>query len=88
MLSPHRAGLLSGTYFSLLHIVWAILVFAGVSQAWLDIVLPLHFLNNPFITTPFDIYKAGMLIITTFVGGYVLGFIFIVLARLFQLKND
>jgi thiamine transporter ThiT len=88
MLTPHRAGLTTGIFFALLHLVWAVLVFAGVAQMLLDFGLPLHFINIPFTMKPFDLSKAGMLIFLTFVVGYVLGCVFVLLARLFETKNQ
>ncbi|MBI4994682.1 hypothetical protein HZC21_03495 [Candidatus Peregrinibacteria bacterium] len=74
-INKNRAGLILGTFLGLFHLLWSILVAVGVAQWWMDFVLKLHFLNNPFAIAQFDWIFALGLVVMTFVVGYVLGWI-------------
>jgi len=75
-LSEYQTGLVLGAFFGLAHAVWAFVVYLGFAQTWLDFVLDLHFLENPFIVSAFDMQKAVMLVAVTAIVGYVAGFVF------------
>lgn len=75
-LSAHQAGITLGLLMGLMHAVWALFVFLGFAQVMLDFVLGLHFLENPFTVSAFDITKAVILVAFTTVVGYVVGFVF------------
>lgn len=76
-LSEHQTGLVLGAFFGLAHTVWALAVYLGFAQAWVDFVLDLHFLENPFVVSSFEMQKAVMLVVVTAVVGYVAGFVFV-----------
>lgn len=58
------------------HLVWSVLVAAGLAQSLLDFIFSIHMLANPYQVTGFDVMKAGILVVITFVGGYGAGYIF------------
>ena len=72
----HETGLALGAMIALVHAVWAMMVFLGVAQPWLDWVLMLHSLTNPYAVLPFDLVRSLTLVGTTFVVGYAVGWIF------------
>ena len=75
-LSEYQTGIALGTFFGLMHVVWALVVYLGFAQTWLDFVLNLHFLENSYVVSAFDLQKAVILVIITAVIGYVAGFVF------------
>lgn len=75
-LEEHQVGLAVGAFAGLVHAVWAAAVFLGLAQVWMDFVLGLHFLDNPFVLSDFDLTKAATLVAATAVVGYVVGFVF------------
>ena len=75
-LSEHQVGIAFGAFFGLAHAVWAMVVSLGFAQTWLDFVLGLHFLENPFVVSAFDLQKAVILVMVTAVIGYGAGFVF------------
>lgn len=74
--SGHQAGLAFGAFFGLAHAVWALVVSLGFAQPWLDFMLGLHFLENPFVVSAFDLQKAAILVMVTAIIGYGAGFVF------------
>lgn len=75
-LDPNHIGLILGIFAGLMHLVWGLLVMFGFAQTVLDFAYGLHFLNNPFTTTGFSISKLVMLVIFTFIVGYIVGWVF------------
>jgi hypothetical protein len=75
-MNQHKTGLTLGAFAALVHILWAILVAMNLGQMWMDFVLGLHFLNNPFQVMPFASTNAVMLIVLVAVIGYIVGFVF------------
>ena len=86
-LSEHQTGLVLGAFFGLMHAVWALVVFLGFAQTWLDFVLGLHFLENPFVVSSFDMQKAVMLVAVTAGVGYIAGFVFAKVWNLVMTKS-
>ena len=74
-LDSNKLGLILGIFAALLHAVWAITVFLGLAQSFLDWIFPIHFLNSIYSVQGFDLLTALMLIIMAFVGGYVMGLV-------------
>ena len=74
-LEKYKAGLIVGLLMALCHLVWSILVVTNVAQVAIDWIYKMHFLNNPFLVQPFDVATAGMLILMTFVVGFVVGWL-------------
>jgi len=75
-LKEHHAGLALGAMASLAHVVWATMVFLGVAQPYLDWIIALHSLTNPYQVLPFDLVRSLILVGTTFVVGYIFGWTF------------
>jgi hypothetical protein len=74
-IQPNAIGLFCGVCMGLSHAVWAAVVALGFAQAFLDWILSLHFIDNPYIIRPFDISTALILVFFTFVVGYAVGWI-------------
>ncbi len=72
---PNVIGLFCGVCLGLSHAVWASVVALGLAQAFLDWILALHFIDNPYTIRPFDMMTALTLILVTFVVGYAVGWI-------------
>lgn len=75
-LNVQKTALMFGTFAGLMHTVWSLLVFLGFAQAYLDWMIGLHFLVNPFTVSAFNLTTAIMLIASTFVIGYLVGWVF------------
>ena len=75
-LTEHHVGLALGSMAAFVHVVWTIMVFLGVAQPYLDWMLMLHSLNNPFQVLPFDLVRSLILVGATFVIGYIVGWVF------------
>lgn len=75
-LNTHKVGLIFGSFAALMHLLWSLLVFAGLAQAWIDFVFGMHFLNNPYTVEPFSWGTALGVILIAFVMAYLGGFIF------------
>lgn len=77
-LSTNKIGLAVGLFFAVLHALWSlfIAVIPGQVQAYLDWATGLHAIQ-PFITiTQFNLLNAVVLVIMTFVVGYIIGFVY------------
>lgn len=75
-LDKNTTGLILGTFAGLVHLLWAVIVGFGFGQVLLDFIYSMHFLNNPFSVSSFDVVRAVMLVVVTFVVGYVGGWVF------------
>lgn len=69
-------ALVFGFFMSLVHLVWMIMIFFGVAQWYLNWIFGLHLLTNPYKVLPFSFSAAIMLLVFTFVVGYVAGWVF------------
>ena len=74
-LNPHKVGLVSGMGLAAWHLVWLVLVFFGVAQSILDFILRLHSLAPSFVVMPFDLMNSALLLVVTFVIGYIVGYV-------------
>lgn len=72
----NQVGLILGTLLSVLHIAWSLLVMLGLAQVYLDWIFWLHFLNNPYRVSEFDLTRALTLALVTFAVGYGVGWVF------------
>jgi len=75
-LNNNVVGLALGGLIALAHLTWSLLVMVGWAGWWINFVLGLHFLNNPFIVNPFSWGTMLMLVVVTGIVGYVLGWVF------------
>jgi hypothetical protein len=79
ILSPWRTGAAFGAILGLWHLAWSAAVAFGVAQAILDFVLWIHFIDLPARIAPFSPGRAGILVATTAVIGFGLGWLFAVI---------
>jgi hypothetical protein len=85
-INANKLGLTLGIFLAILHIVWIILVALGVGKVILDWCLPLHFVGAMFSVASFSLWIALLLIIVSFISGYVCGFILAYIWNLLQKK--
>jgi len=71
-----KVGLTVGVFAGVMHLVWSVLIALGWAQGYLDFVLGMHSLSNPYVVDSFDIGRAVGLIVLTCVLGYIVGSIF------------
>lgn len=74
-LVKYKVGLIVGVLAAFCHLVWSVFVVTGAAQPIIDWILKMHFLNNPFLIQPFDWLTAAMLVVFTFVVGFVFGWV-------------
>ena len=75
-LNVQKTALMFGTFAGLMHTIWSLLVALGFAQAYLNWMMGLHFLQNPFTIAPFNFTTAVALIAVTSALGYLVGFVF------------
>jgi len=78
MLGKNKTGLSLGILFAVVHAVWAlaVAVMKGPLQTFLDWVFKLHSIEPVWVLTSFNWLNALLLVIITFVFGYILGWVF------------
>lgn len=76
MLNKNHVGLTVGLFVAFMHLIWAIIIIAGLGQSYLNWIFPLHSISNVFSVIPFSLTNAIILIIISFVGGYIFGWLF------------
>ncbi len=72
-LNPSRVGLVAGSFLGLFHLGWSILVAVGIAQPLLDIIFKLHMIAPVYSVSDFNIVTAILLVVVTFVFGYIGG---------------
>ena len=72
-LNVKRTALTLGSFAALVHLVWAVIVAAGLGQGLVNWKLGMHFLSAPYTVLPFDVVNAVLLIVLAFIGGSVAG---------------
>lgn len=75
-MNANKLGLVLGTFFASLHLVWILLVASGFAKQFMDYALSLHFISDVYSIGAFNFVTAGMLLVFTFASGYVLGWLF------------
>ncbi|MBI4896040.1 MAG: hypothetical protein HY832_00630 [Candidatus Aenigmarchaeota archaeon] len=77
-LNEHKVGLILGLFLAVLHAVWslAIALGSGMVQTFMDWIFQLHSLQPVYVITTFNPMNTVLLVVATFVGGYVFGWIF------------
>lgn len=71
-----KLGLAFGILLGLCHAIWALMVLFGWAQPFYDWILSLHFISLPLVVTSFSLGTAILLVVITFVIGYILGWVF------------
>ncbi len=74
-INKNKTGLTFGFLISFLHLIWSVLVALGVAQALLNFVLDIHMIGASTVVMPFNLVKALLLIVLTFVVGYIFGWL-------------
>jgi hypothetical protein len=72
---PMTVALYTGLLVSALHLFWSVIVALGLGQIYLDWILGLHFIQNPFVVMPFSLGTMIILLVFTFAVGFVLGWV-------------
>lgn len=75
-LNGKHVGLALGGFMALVHLVWVIMVGVGWAKPSIDFILGLHHLSVPYAIMPFSLGAAVVLVIFTFVVGWVAGWVF------------
>lgn len=75
-LNKNKVGITLGIFGGAIHALWALTVWLGLAQKYLDFILPLHFLNNVYSVLTFNIATALMLVVMATVCCYVMGWLF------------
>lgn len=86
ILSKNKVGLAVGAFVALAHLLWIVLVAANVAQPMMDWIFKLHSLNNPHVVQPLSWTNSLILLISTFVVGYLVGWVFILLHNMLHKK--
>ncbi|OGJ12577.1 hypothetical protein A3K82_00170 [Candidatus Pacearchaeota archaeon RBG_19FT_COMBO_34_9] len=76
-----------GLFIAIIHALWAIVVALGVGQTYLDWIFPLHFVDSMYGVMDFSIMNAALLIVTTFVAGYLATWLFIGLMKIMKVRK-
>ena len=78
-MSKNKIGLVVGSFVALFHLVWSVFValIPNQMQDFVNWVLKIHHVSIPYtIVTPFVLINAVILVIYTFVAGYIFGWVF------------
>lgn len=80
----NRTGLVLGLVLGAMHLLWVLLVAAGVAQAVMDFVFRLHFIRPVLVVEPFSLIPALALVLLTAAIGYCTGAVFALLWNRFH----
>ena len=75
-LNKNKVGLTVGVFVAIFHALWAVLVALGFAQTLINWVLPLHFVDMLVSVIAFTWVNALLITVMSFVGGYIMGWIF------------
>jgi len=73
MISSMKLGLIFGLLTSLCHMVWIILILAGVAQPLLNFVFWAHMIQPVYVINSAEPSAAIALVLLTFTIGYLIG---------------
>lgn len=73
MINSMKVGLVIGLLTSLSHMVWIILILAGVAQPLMDFVFWAHMIQPVYVVKSFQPAAAATLVLLTFGIGYLIG---------------
>lgn len=76
-MTKNTLGLVVGLFFAIVHAVWSVAValIPGPLQAFINWVLALHHVSLVMVMMPFVLSNAIILVILTFVVGYIFGWL-------------
>ena len=82
-LDKGQIGLAVGLFFAVVHAAWAaaIALTPTLVEKAINWILSMHFLKISFSFLPFSFGNAIILVVLTFICGYVLGWVFAALAN-------
>jgi len=77
-INKNGLGLSLGIFLALVHAVWAIVIsiIPSLTQKMLDWVFVLHFLEPIYKLTAANLLNGVILIVMTFISGYIMGYVF------------
>ncbi len=85
-LDPQKTGLVLGSFFGVMHLLWSLMVALGFAQNYMDWIFSLHFLDNPFSVNAFDLITAIILLVVASIAGFIFGWIFATVWNYWQKK--
>ena len=75
-INPAKTGLVVGAFLGAFHLLWAVLVAAGIAQTLIDWVLWMHMMTISWTVNSFDLSAAVTLVLFTAIMGYAFGYCF------------
>ena len=76
MFNKNKAGLSLGILLAFFHLLWVLAVALGLAQALLNYTLNINFISDSQIITNVNFGMAIIGIITSFICGYITGWLF------------
>jgi len=64
-----------GLFFAFVHFLWLVMVALQMAKPMMDWLLGLHHIEFQYAMLPFNLGNAALLLVVTFVVGYVAGWI-------------
>jgi hypothetical protein len=85
-LNKNKVGLVIGVFLAFFHLVWALAVaiIPSILQKLLDWIFNIHFLEPVWKLTSFNLMGTIELVIFTFVVGYIIGWVFVLIHNKFH----
>lgn len=80
-MNPSKTGAALGVLFGGIHLVWSVLVGAGLAQPLVNFVSQIHMVKPVVNVVAFDMGNAVLLVVVTALVGYVVGFAFALAAN-------
>ncbi len=75
-LNEKKVALTLGLFFGGGHLVWSLLIIAGLAQPLLNFIFWAHMIANPYQVTGFVLTQSLILIAVAFTVGYIGGLVF------------
>lgn len=76
MLEPSKVGIAVGGTFAFVHVVWILVVLAGLGQEWISFATSMHFVSTTMTALPFDLGTAVWVTVTASIMGFIVGYVF------------
>lgn len=89
VLRPKQLGLALGCFLAIVHLIWALCValIRQPMQNFLEWIFELHFLQPVYVLTAFNFLDMILLVIVTFIFGYIFGWLMASLWNKFGVKK-